>query len=193
MGMLGYPSNKDPRHARAYMHNVYERYVQGIDVFPRARLAVSPAELPRKSRQIASTLFEAWRVIDLDRKFFGDSALELIERLKAKDGKEARSGIVINKVGKNAVQWGKVTVTDGQSQLIHGVVAGEERDELFANLPIRLSDGRTINITDGHVMEPPAPDGLTFRGRPDGVSSFFGVDGVDPNPQTSGFHLISPQ
>lgn len=169
---MSYPNPANPREVRSYMHGIYERYAKGVDAFPKARLAVEPESLPLKTRQIAGSLVEAWRIIDLDREYFRDSTRNMMDTLRRSDQEEAR-GLVLSKVGRNAVNFSSVTLEAGEFSIVHGTFSGNEKEELVRNLGIQLNDGRQISVVEGSLDPAPQPDALVLRQRPDGVASYF--------------------
>jgi len=165
------PIEGNPREVRASLHNAYDRYVHGIDVFPRARIVAEADEMSRKTRQIADLLIKAWQVIDTDESFFEGSLIAMTERLTETQLENSR-GLVVAKVGVNAVRLAKVELVDRQMTVHHGLFSGADRDRLFQELHLEMADGRHVQYVDG-VLVAGHPDGIIVRNTPDGIAGYF--------------------
>jgi hypothetical protein len=169
---MSYPNQQRPGEVRAYFHNVYERYAQGVDVFPKARLAADVDALPRKTQKIAGILNNAWAIIDGDRDYFEAQTRSAVEQIEA-SGRETARGVVIAKVGINAVRFSSVALEAGQFTITHGTFSGDDKNELFRDLELPMTNGVNLHIIDGELQGEPCPDALVLRDRPDGVASYF--------------------
>lgn len=164
---MAYPNN--PREVRQVLHTVYDRYKQGVDIFPAGRPALPVGEYPRKTQPIAKTLLNACLRIDLDRQYF-DTWLEgSVNGVQKTGGK----GVIVTRIGINAVQFASIspdTEAAGRVQVVQGLFAGEERDALFEHLDLKMTDGRILSYREGKLAEEPTPEGVILRGYPQVVA-----------------------
>jgi hypothetical protein len=162
------------RVARRELREVYGRYALGKDRYPRGRI-LTPAEvIPPRVRPIAALIIKAWQIIDLDNEYFWDMVTRTSEALN-KSSKDEVAGLVVAKSGINAVQFGKVSVQNGETNVMHGVFTPAEAQELVNGIGLTAGDGNLIRFSEnGELVVPPVPDAVILRDRPHGAASFYG-------------------
>jgi hypothetical protein len=113
---------------------------------------------PRRSQRIASTLFNAWSVIDEDVATFEKSVKNLVEAGigLGSDPNEGR-GVVITKVGHNMARIA-VTVPGERPSIILESMRLEKLWGCLEGKTLRLADGEAIGFHDGAVFASCMPD-----------------------------------
>lgn len=173
-----YPNMQNPREVRAFMHNTYDRYIQGQDRFPKVRVT-DPEAVPRKSVAIARALFREWQVIDEDNAYFDDAVVTAINTLNT--GDRPQVGKVIARTGRNAVNFAVITMPgNGQpgGQVVHGRLDTASMLEILDGAALRMTDGRELRYTDGVLDTEPQPDVVAIRHS--GRASIFMAEGAVP-------------
>lgn len=164
-------SFNNSRQARDFVREAYGRYVLGEDRFPKVRLVSPMSEVPPQIRPVAGLLAQAWQTIDLDRQYFWDMMDYTGDRI-ANAGKDT-AGLVVAKVGRNAVQLGSVAVKQDKLSAMYGVFTARETEELVNGLALSTSGGDKVQFVEGNLVVPPIPDMVIVRDRPLGAASFF--------------------
>lgn len=152
---MSYPST-DPRDIRAAMHNTYDGYMSGTDLYPRYRFVGEPEAYPRKTQAIAKLIFGVWAVIDEDRSFFQDAFRTGVKTVE--NSNEHNSFLVLTTIGKNAVTMATISRASSSAVPLE-VTAGEFRlddfVERFEGHEFKLADGRSIVLRNGGVIGDP--------------------------------------
>lgn len=157
-----YPNFGNPREVRSFMHTTYSRYVSGQDLFPRARVE-HPDSGPRKSRDIARALFNAWEIIDEDNAYFQFVLTASVKKLQERDKPSA--GRVIAKAGRNAVNFAFIKLLGGSQpgNIAYGTLDSKAIIDVLNDTPLDMTDGRRVAIIDGDLQPEPLPDGIIVR------------------------------
>jgi hypothetical protein len=169
----------DPKYVRGAMHTSYERYIAGIDIFPRLHVApqATPEHFPRKTQGIAEALIRAWRGIREDREYFGETAQMLVNRSEAYDGEEPFRGLSIVRMGRNAVGMAMVTDTPEEGIQVFAETARTKTFmERFGGLVVRVGGDQAIKIADNIIAANPGIMPAAVIVRENNASAFFMAD-----------------
>jgi hypothetical protein len=131
-------------------------------------------DIPPRVRPIAALLTKAWQTIDLDNEYFWDMVKRGCDAL-SESGKIESAGLVVAKSGRNAAQFGKVSLANGEVSVIHGIFTPSEVKELVNGANLSTPDGSPIQFDEeGSLAVPSLPNAVVLRNRPDGAASLFG-------------------
>ena len=150
---MSFINPRDPREVRAAVHTGYERYAQGIDMFPRLRIAGSADLFPRKTQPIAAALIGAWDRIDEDNAYFEDASRAVVRTAveNHQRGIEYEAMLVITQVGRNCVKLTSVSQGEQQPEASIGVFDRADFVEQFDGVEIQGTDGRSVVLRDGQM------------------------------------------
>jgi hypothetical protein len=149
-----------PNSVRRLMHTTYERYALGLSNFPSVRFPDPVESFPKKSQNIARTLFNAWAVIEDDIATFNRSVEQLIEAgiglgSNPSDGR----GVVVTKIGRNMA----LTVPGEKPSILLESMRLEQFWSVFEGKTLRLPDGEVVGFHGGEVYASCAPDMILPR------------------------------
>jgi hypothetical protein len=155
--------NPQPANVRRLMHTAYERYALGLTNFPSVRFPDPVESFPKKSQDIARTLFNAWAVIEGDIATFEKSVEQLINAGigLGSDPSDGR-GVVVTKIGRNMARIA-VTVPGEKPSILLESMRLEQFWSSFEGKTLRLPDGEVVGFHGGEVYASCAPDMILPR------------------------------
>jgi len=157
-----FPRFSNPGEVRSYLHSVYQRYADGTDLLPKAKVT-DPYLLPRKTFAIANALHRAWYVIDEDKDYF-DAALTAAIRVQERT-KTPTNSLIIAKIGRNATNFGLVSMpgNNQKGKVVYGRFDNESVIAMLEETPMYLTDGRCITYVNGSLNPDLVPDLQVIR------------------------------
>lgn len=157
------PINPRPDSVRRLMHASFERYALGHSDFPTVRFPDPVESFPRKSQNIARSLFKAWAEIDADVAAFQNSVQRLLEaRIGLGHDPNDGRGVVITKVGKNMASIA-VTVPGETPRVLLEAMRLEQFWATIGSQTLHMADGETVCFRDGEVFSSCPPDMILPR------------------------------
>jgi hypothetical protein len=151
--MTSYPDRRNPRHTRSLLHNAHDRYIQGVDKFPRLR--VNPDridEFPRKTIPIAAKLAYEWAVIDQDRDYFDASVVSSVDTLLGRESDDDKRAAVIIRIGQNMVNLADISVVGQQPSVTITPMWRQEFVDMIRDQELQMIDGTTVRYEDGKMV-----------------------------------------
>jgi hypothetical protein len=166
--------NSNPKITRRNIQTAYERYVLGVDRFPRFKFAKDTTEedlarFPRKTQPVAQALARTWALIDEDEAWWADSLGILGEMVatKVKAGSFDAPVCSMVRVGLNVVRLGILKPSEDPAEARPVFMAHAYRTEefmqQFEGVELNLSGDRKIKIEDGRITGD-SPDVGVVRG-----------------------------
>jgi len=146
---MAYPDTRNPREVRAFIENIYARYVSGEDRFPKARLVRSAELLATKTRPVARALESAWRGIDEDRSYFESSLGAVFDSLRNR-GPDTKPAIVVTAIGRNVVNVGRIQ-THPRPNIQITEFPRREFLETFEGHSFGLANGGAVTLRNGKM------------------------------------------
>lgn len=172
---MSYRNPQHPGEVRTVLQTAYDRYVTGVDMFPRARWQAPVNVLPQKTQPAARALERAWMRIDEDEAYFRDAMLAAADFAVAKvaTGELDGGGMsVVTLVGRNCVKMVTIEPKADKSVARIGAYPRAEFVEKFEGVTFNVVGDRTVTLVGGEMQIAGGSPDLAFV-RGSNVSAVF--------------------
>lgn len=147
-----------PECTRRDIQSAYERYVLGIDRYPRIKIEGTEIDkLPKKTQPVASALIRAWERIDCDEAWWKDvlDIMGISLKHRVENGVFNNPISAFSRVGRNVVRVGVISPpaeVGGPNQAFFKSYTTPEFNEQFEGVELHVGDGQKVKIEGGGIV-----------------------------------------